>query len=251
MCIRDRYQRRVRGSNTEHMPSESTTEYTLHYFNGMGAVEPARILFAIAKQPYTDHRFPLEFGVPGDFSTIKREEFDQAKASGELVSNLGRAPVLTVDGVSFGQSKTILRFLAGAFGLFGADELSRAKIDTIMEHVADFKDGFGKAAPPFIGEDKRSKEEADEAMAGYWKGLEGQLEALEAYIGESEWCGGEEISVADVLLFSFFSDNGRVQACSQLQPTLEKFSKIREIVDKVAAHEQVAGWLASRPQTPF
>ena len=72
--------------------------YKLTYFDIRGLAENARIFFAVAKQPYEDVRLTLAFGTPGDFSTIKRPEFDEMKAKGELDTSLGKVPLLEVDG---------------------------------------------------------------------------------------------------------------------------------------------------------
>ena len=72
--------------------------YKLTYFDIRGLAENARIFFAVAQQPYEDVRLSLTFGTPGDFSTIKRPEFDEMKAKGELDISLGKVPLLEVDG---------------------------------------------------------------------------------------------------------------------------------------------------------
>jgi len=48
---------------------------TLRYFDGRGVAETARLLFVIAGEKYEDMRYPISFGTPGDFSTLKRDEF--------------------------------------------------------------------------------------------------------------------------------------------------------------------------------
>jgi len=56
------------------------TSYKLHYFDARGVAETTRYMFAATKTSYEDKRYSLTFGVPGDFSTISRPEFDAAKA---------------------------------------------------------------------------------------------------------------------------------------------------------------------------
>ncbi|CAE7205254.1 GST [Symbiodinium necroappetens] len=48
--------------------------YSLRYFDVRGAAETVRLLLAAAGQEYEDNRYPLSFGVPGDFSTIVRKD---------------------------------------------------------------------------------------------------------------------------------------------------------------------------------
>ena len=63
-------------------------EFELTYFNGRGLAETSRFIFAYTRTPYSDKRFPLEVI---DFKNrkFKREEFEKAKAAGELVLSMG------------------------------------------------------------------------------------------------------------------------------------------------------------------
>merc|ERR1711865_524281 len=88
------------GSQPNNMPV-----FKLQYFDARGIIEPARILLALAGQEFEDGRFPIVFGTPGDPSTIDRTVFEEAKASGALDANLGRAPILYVDGVGIRQRR--------------------------------------------------------------------------------------------------------------------------------------------------
>ena len=47
--------------------------------------------------------------------------------------------------MAFGQSKSIERYLARRVGLYGANELEAAQIDSFGEHLRDLKDLHGKA----------------------------------------------------------------------------------------------------------
>ena len=97
-------------------------------------------MFAIAKQPFEDARFPIAFGIPGDFSTMVRKEFDAAKAAGELDAAMGKVPILEVNGVKIGQSKSIERYLARNLGFAGDTSLAEFAIDAMCETVRDIKD---------------------------------------------------------------------------------------------------------------
>jgi len=227
--------------------------FKLQYFDARGIIEPARILLALAGQEFEDGRFPIVFGTPGDPSTIDRTVFEEAKASGALDANLGRAPILYVDGVGIGQSKTILRFLARQLGFAGDNEMAIAKGDMLMECISDFKDGFGKAAPPMMGPETRSEEEAAKAMSDYWigeKGLDKLLPRMEALL-EGPFCLGEKPSVADVVIFSFFKDNTRFQACEQYEATMAASPKLTALCEAFGQLENVAKWITDRPQTMF
>ena len=122
--------------------------YKLTYFDIRGLAENARIIFAAAKVPYEDVRLSFSFGVPGDFSTIKRPEFDDMKAKGLLDVSLGKVPLLEVDGAQIGQSKAIERFLATQFGMMGSTPVEAGQVDQLCETVRDIKDAYQKVRRP-------------------------------------------------------------------------------------------------------
>jgi glutathione S-transferase len=95
----------------------------LSYFNARGVIEPTRIMLAIAKVPYEDFRFPV------DFATFSKPEFDAAKASGAFAINMDRVPLLEINGVAISQSKSIDRYIARRYGFAGTTDLEAAQID--------------------------------------------------------------------------------------------------------------------------
>ena len=124
------------------MAAMENSRMKLSYFDARGVAETTRYMLAVTKTPYEDFRYGFTFGTPGDFSTVQRPEFDAAKAAGKLDANLGRLPLLEVDGQVFGQSKTIERFVAKRVGMMGATPIEEAQIDCICEHLRDCKDKY-------------------------------------------------------------------------------------------------------------
>merc|ERR1711972_1278317 len=105
--------------------------------------ETARLMFVLAGQKYEDARYPISMGTPGDFSTIKREEFDADKAAGKMDINMGKVPVLEVGGeFRLPQSKAIERYLARRFGMMGSTPEEEAWVDAVAEHVRDINDAY-------------------------------------------------------------------------------------------------------------
>ena len=127
---------------TQAMAAMENSRMKLSYFDARGVAETTRYMLAVTKTPYEDFRYGFTFGTPGDFSTVQRPEFDAAKAAGKLDANLGRLPLLEVDGQVFGQSKTIERFVAKRVGMMGATPIEEAQIDCICEHLRDCKDKY-------------------------------------------------------------------------------------------------------------
>jgi len=218
--------------------------YKLQYFDARGVAESCRFLFAMAKQPYEDARFPFTFGTPGDFSTIQRPEFDAAKAAGDLDPAMGKVPLLTVDGVSFGQSKAIERFLAQRFGFMGSSDVEAARIDQLCEQVRDIKDAYNKAKN---GADK------DEALAKFKaEGMPGNLAAVERSLGASEWMVGDKPSLADVTYFLFLGDESKPFFDDrEFAAAVSACPKIQAAINKIGAMPEVQEWIAKRPDTMF
>ena len=122
-----------------------TNDIELRYFDGQGAVETSRLLMALSGCSYTDTRWKMDMSRPYG---QRCPGFIAAKEAGELKANLDRAPVLLVDGVAIGQSKSIERFLAQYTGLYGSNEVQGALIDAFTEHIRDLKLMHAKAPDP-------------------------------------------------------------------------------------------------------
>lgn len=211
----------------------------LVYFNGRGVIENARILLAIADVKYEDFRYPI------DFTTYARPEFDEDKKSSKFDLNMGRLPILDINGSQIAQSKPIERFIARATGLMGGNEIEAALIDMITEHVRDIKQAYNDAKAGKKGE------ELDAAKADFVNNpekLSSWLHKLEKTLGGNGFAIGNSISLADVTIYSFIIEymddkEGTLKAASSCPKILESCEKV-----KVAA----ANWLSQECRlTPF
>jgi glutathione S-transferase len=199
------------------------------------------MLFAVAKQPYEDIRLSLTFGTPGDFSTIQRPEFDEKKASGELDVSLGKLPYLEVDGVRFGQSKAIQRYLSTQFGMMGSTAVEGAQIDALCEAVIDFKGDYTKAKGTQGEEEKKAAVEKFFAET-----LPNSLKLVEKTLsGSGPWLVGTKVSLADIIYYQFllspqgFFDNtegakAAFQECPRIKAAMEAVDAIPELKDYIA-----------------
>jgi glutathione S-transferase len=220
-----------------------STKYKLVYFNARGLAETSRILLALAQEKYTDYRFPLG----PDF---KKEEFDKAKAAGNLDCSMGKLPLLEVETkkgkMVIPQSKSIERYLARSFGFMGSGELEGARIDAVCECVRDIKDRYQKI-----------KKEPD-LLISYMDGsgavsIKRELEDLIKILDPKDKASigtaiGNKLSLADVTIYSLvteFYDNKEVLNVAG------KLERIREIVMMVASRPEVSVWKQRRPKTPF
>lgn len=212
----------------------------LRYFQGRGVAETTRYMLAIACVEYDDFRYSLTFGVPGDFSTMQRPEFDADKAAGKLDASLGKVPLLIVDGVEIAQSKAIERYVARKYGMMGSSDEEAAQIDAFGEHVRDLKDAYQKAKA------------ADAKTKFFEETLPETLVKIEKTISSSpgSFLFGDKASYADVAWFVFakeyFDDKDLVDAAlASSAPTL------KTAIDAVANLPQVVEWQKKRPVTPF
>lgn len=221
--------------------------YTLRYFDGRGVAETARFLFVLAGEPYEDKRYSFSFGTPGDFSTIKREEFEADKAKGLLDIALGKVPILHVGpDFSLPQSKAIERYLAGRFGFLGETPEEAAWVDAVGEHVRDVNDAY-RAKGLFFMKDADKKAEIEEKWFG--EELPAFLKKIEASLpGDEGFAVGNKVSLADVLIFKLLKDTYSGKDVSAAYADCPKLSAIVAGLEK---HEGLQKWLAERPETMF
>ena len=217
-------------------------EFELNYFNGRGLAETSRLVFAYTGTPYVDKRFPLEIV---DFSKrqFKREEFDKAKAGGELDLSLGKVPFLKTGGITLSQSKSIERFLAKRLGCMGTTDLETALIDAFCEHIRDLKTEY----QPYRRLEGEAKQKG---LAKFFEEeLPTKLKALEKTLAPAgEWLIGMSASLADITLFSlveFFDDTAKIVSI------LESTPKLLASYQNFSALPKIKDWVADRPRTPF
>jgi len=232
--------RKLRGGMT--MSASST--YRLTYFDARGAGELSRVLLTLGKQEYEDKRYPIAF-VDGKPSV---PDFQKAKEAGDLKANMGRVPILDVDGVEIGQSKAIERFLARKLGMYGSSDLEAAQVDAVCEHCRDVKEAFGRAVPPFAPEDEEKEKKRDE---WYATGLPSWFSRLEDALpaSEGDWLVGSSLTLADVYVWSLVRDTfPDKERCSK---AMEGCTRLRSVADRVALIPELSAWLESRPVTNF
>ncbi len=196
----------------------------------------SRIMFAIAKVPFVDFRYPV---INGE----ETPEFDADRDAGKLTINMDRLPILLYNGPEgeseIGQSKAIERFLAKKLGFYGSNELEGALIDMIMEHVRDIKQKYNDA--------KKGKKDAELSaakVAFITTDLPAWFAKLEKTLSGSDgFAIGNKLSLADIsihhIVSDYMDDLEAVAAAAQNCP------RIVSAVKKVATAGQE--WFASRP----
>ena len=168
---------------------------------------------------------------------MQRPEFDAAKAAGKLDANLGRLPLLEVDGQVFGQSKTIERFVAKRVGMMGSNAVEEAQIDCVCEHLRDCKDKYMKAKTN------------PETKAAYFATEMPEFMAKVEKTCVGPWLCGSKCTLADAAAFvfvkEFFDDvessTKAIAACPKISAAVEAFGKLPEVKQ----------WQDARPKTMF
>ena len=222
----------------------------LLYFDAKGAAEICRILFKVGKIDFEDVRFPIAFKSDGG---IEANEYNEAKARGDLAANLNRVPILQLDDVQIGQSKAIERYIAKKCNLMGSNDEESALIDCIAEHVRDIKDRFVKVVS------EAGKIRSPERTAATKKWLtDGEysqwLAKLEASLPHhphhtKDYAVGNRLTYADIsiwhLVCEFYEDKEASKAAAR------QFKRVDKIAQLVSDNPDVKKWLAERPQTKF
>jgi len=211
----------------------------LVYFNARGLAETSRILLALAQVEYEDFRYPIEVIDPIKH-IYKREEFEEAKKTGQLDKSMGKLPYLQLeDGTIIAQSKAIERYISKSYGFMGNNNSEEARIDAVCECIRDIKDRYQKV-----------RTSSDDEKTNYFtKDLISELESLVKTLDTgTKFAIGNKLSLADVSIYTLitqFYDNKEVLNIAGNIP------KIRDTVMKVATRPEIRVWIQDRPKTLF
>ena len=211
----------------------------LIYFDARGLIEQSRIMLKIAGIPFEDVRLPMKQKEGGGFIT---DEFVAQKNAGDFYINMDRVPILMVDGVTIGQSKSIDRFVAKRCNMMGQTDLEAAQIDCITEHIRDIKDKYTKvkSLPAADKEEGLKKFFATELPEHFTK-LEKSLPATRS----AGFSVGSTISYSDVYLWCFACDyfDDKTVAIT----AMASCESLKAIVSMVADQAALKTWLSVRP----
>jgi len=215
----------------------------LRYFDVAGVAETIRHIMVLGDAPFTETAWPIDFSkfTGPDSVAIASPAFGTAREAGELVQNLGRAPVVVIDDWhTIGSSKTIERYLARKLGLMGDNEEEAAEIDAITEHVRDLKDKY-KAAKAAQGKDKEAVNQFFATTMPVF------MQKIDTAVGPSKRAPlvGSSLSLADltlyVMLHDFFDNKqGALASISQCPRLLASVKAVGE-EPKIAEYRKGKG----------
>ncbi|KAJ8026817.1 S-crystallin SL11 [Holothuria leucospilota] len=136
----------------------------------------------------------------------------------------------------------INRYLARKFGLYGENDIEKARIDVVLEVLNEFNNHATKV---YYEKDEKRKQqllkELTEVQAPKYLGLLEKL--LKANQGGDGFFVGSKISLAEIVVFNGIYDNLALFAITNKEP------KLQALVDRVKALPQIDAWLKKRPQT--
>jgi glutathione S-transferase len=218
--------------------AEPSGKFKVTYFEAYGRVETPRILLAMAGKDFEDLRYPISFGTPGDFSTIKREEFDADQSAGKFDYAMNMIPVIESGDFKLPQSKAIERYLAKKLGMMGSTLEEEGWVDALNEHVGDISAAYGR---------KESEETwFKETLPSYMKKLEAALP------GTLGFAVGDKVSLADVAIFRLLSDTQPAYDSKWDSDVVAAYAdcpKIKAIMATMDGHEALQKWMKGRPKS--
>jgi len=228
----------------------SNPSLELKYFQARGAGETARIILALADEEYKDTRYEI---TPG---TMESPLFKEAKESGTLDMNLGRAPLLIVNDESvIGQSKAIERYLSKKFGFMGSSDIEEAQIDCIAEHCRDIKDAQMKKGFSAFNRDKSDEEKATSRKEWFETDMPTMLSKLQKSVELTSWkegyAVGDKTSYADIVIFSMLRDCTMQSDQVDILEAASGCETLLEIAERIASDSNVSKWVNDRPVTMF
>jgi glutathione S-transferase len=202
----------------------------LYYFDIYGRAESIRFLLSHAKVEYEN-------------VLINGEKLAEMKASGVL--EFGQVPMFEADGKHYCQSWAILRFLGRKYGYYPEDPETAWKIDSTIDAVEDYFNGYFKYN--FEKDEERKKV----AKENWLKMLPIWVSAIEKRITENggKYVAGDKLTIADFALASAGFNMLLNEANPHYAESLP-LVKDHEIL-KAYSHrlrEDLAERLANRPQ---
>ncbi|CAO4366061.1 unnamed protein product [Caenorhabditis nigoni] len=202
--------------------------YKLTYFNGRGAGEVIRQIFAYAGQDFEDVR-------------VTMEQWPELKAG----TPFGQLPYLEVDGKPLAQSHAIARYLAREFKLNGQCPWEEAQVNALADQ---FKDYMSEAKPYFYAKmgfgpgdvETLKKDVFLPAFEKFFTFLSNFLKA-----SGSGFLVGKSLTWIDLAVAQHSAD------LIAQGIDFSKFADLKAHSEKIQAIPQIKKWIDSRPETPF
>ena len=165
----------------------------LTYFPFYGRAEPIRMLLSHKQIPYEEE-------------TVSFPDFAKLKSEGKLPFN--QLPILEFEGRTYGQVRTMVRFLGKKHGYYPEDAYAAYLADAMLDSLEDL---IQKITKPNQAKDDATKKELFTKLVG--EELPQHLKIIDRLVsegGDSWHCVGYSMTVADfhlgALITSFITN---------------------------------------------
>lgn len=205
--------------------------YRLTYFNGRARAELIRLIFHTAGEDFEDNR-------------IDTGSWNQLKPS----TPFGALPILEFDGLVLSQSLAIARFLAREFGLAGKARYEEAVVDSIVDTANDILGDIIKII--FNEDEKLKKENQKKFVENILPFTLNSLENVFSKHGKGQgFAVGSDLTYADLAIFNALDQ--AVQAGIVNWQYFDKYPNISSLLRRLEETPRLAGYLKTRPHTPY
>ncbi|GBN46386.1 Glutathione S-transferase Mu 1 [Araneus ventricosus] len=191
----------------------------LGYWDIPGLAEPIRFLLHFKNVDFEDKRYSLD----------DRSEWEKDKFS--LNFDFPNLPYYIEGNVRLTQSNTILRYLAGKYGLDGSTEEEKLRVSLSEQQIADFRgslvqlsynENFEKLKPDFIAN------------------VPSQLKLIADFLGDRKFLAGSSVTYADFMAYN------AVDFYRYLIPNvLTDFQTLREYQERIQSLPELQSYLKS------
>ena len=211
------------------------------YWAIRGRGQPIRLLLAYTGEDVEEHRYS------------ERQQWLDVKYN--LGMDLPNLPYYFDDEVQLSQSMSIIRYLAGKYGLAGETQEDSARADMYAQDLADLGEGLARISydPQF----KALKE-------GHLKVLQAKLAQYEPILKDHDWFLGDKLSYVDFLAYELITVHKALDSSSfydfpEVNDFLNRFEKIPQIKRYIKSNlyiqypffSPVAEWGGKLEQNPF
>jgi len=209
-------------------------QYKLTYFNGRAVGEPIRFIFAAAGVKYEDHRIDIA----GEWEGVKSS------------CGYGQLPILYIDGVQLTQSFAIGRYLGKLFDFVPADPMMAARVDELVETLAEIRLQFRDFIMEHLMGDKTKAAElkknlVENACPKYYATF---VDIIGRTGTSGPFATGAKPTWVDFFVASWLEVWEELVVGPEF---IKKYPKLEALRKAVFSIPSVAEYVAKRPVTPF
>ncbi|XP_070601214.1 glutathione S-transferase Mu 1-like isoform X2 [Erythrolamprus reginae] len=200
-------------------------EVTLGYWNIRGLAHTIRLLLEYTKTPYKEKQYVLG----GEALNVDMTDWTSVKE--KLGLDFPNLPYLIDGERKITQSNAILRYIARKHKMCGETEEEIIMMDTLDNHLMDFRVSFAKLcySPDF-----------EKLKPGYLELLPEELKLLSQFLGNRQWFIGRKLTYIDFIAYDVLDVH------QMLDPKcMDQFPNLKDFLHRFEALEKIAPYLKS------